>query len=69
MAFKKGTGHIRAKLTEDDIHRIRALKKAGTGTREIARGLDVSHHCIHLITTGKTWKHVHMDSTGAEVNE
>jgi hypothetical protein len=58
MAFKKGTDHFRAKLSEDDIHLIRTMKEDGQRIRAIAKWFDVSHHCIHQITTGKTWKHV-----------
>lgn len=57
MGFKLGEEHFRTKLTVDDVRSIRQLAQ-GMTIRKIAEQFKVSHHCVHLITTHKTWKHV-----------
>ncbi len=58
MAFKSGAEHYKSKLTDDDVRLIRELKAEAIPIRQIAKKFEVSHHCIHQISTYKTWKHV-----------
>lgn len=50
----KGENHGRAKLSEEDVHRIRALP-AILSARQIARQFGVSHTAVTLIRKGKNW--------------
>jgi hypothetical protein len=47
-----------AKLTEDDVHEIRRLLRAGLPQTEIAKRFGVSQPSIGNINTGKTWRHL-----------
>ena len=57
-ATRRGEAHPRAKLTEDDVHLIRALSKEGLSQRVIARKFYVSKRAIEAIVTGTGWKHI-----------
>jgi|SanBayMetagenome_1026888.scaffolds.fasta_scaffold170458_1 DNA-binding NarL/FixJ family response regulator len=57
-ATRRGVKHPRAKLTEDDVHLIRALSKEGLSQRVIARKFYVSKRAVEAILTGRTWRHV-----------
>lgn len=57
-ATRRGVKHPRAKLTEDDVHLIRALSKEGLSQRVIARKFYVSKRAIEAIVTGTGWKHI-----------
>lgn len=53
--YQRGSHMGRAKLTEDDIPKIRADSRP---QKEIARDFGVGGSTINYIKTGKTWKHV-----------
>jgi DNA-binding NarL/FixJ family response regulator len=57
-ATRRGEAHPRAKLTEDDVHLIRALSKEGLSQRAIAKKFYVSKRAIEAIVTGTGWKHI-----------
>jgi len=50
-----GEKHPQAKLTEDDVRRIRADDRT---YKQIAADYGVSYHAIDGIKRGKRWKHV-----------
>lgn len=52
---QRGSGHVRAKLTEADVLEILADKRP---RRIVAKEYGVSDHSIHLIRHRKTWRHV-----------
>ena len=52
---QRGSGHVRAKLTEADVLKILADKRP---KRIVAKEYGVSHHSVHLIRHRKTWRHV-----------
>ncbi len=55
----RGEAVHNAKLTEDDVRRIRRLSAAGTLDRGvIARELGVTWGCIDLVRKGRSWKAV-----------
>jgi IS30 family transposase len=45
-----------AKLTADDVRRVRALRSTGRTLRSIADEFGVCHTAISRIITGKSWK-------------
>jgi DNA invertase Pin-like site-specific DNA recombinase len=47
-----------SKLTEDEIRKIRELRKMGQTQQEIADQTGVSQMSISNVLSGKTWKHV-----------
>jgi hypothetical protein len=53
-----GTHKCNAKLTEEDIPRIRQLVAAGRSQASVAREYRVSHGIINEIVSRKRWKHV-----------
>ena len=52
-----GVAHM-AKLTEEDIPRIRDMLRCGAKQQDIGDWFRVSNSQISLIKNGKTWKHV-----------
>lgn len=65
MPKQIGVAHHNAKLTEDDVRKIRALLAtpcAGCGRAlsqyDLGRQFGVSHVMIHKIATGRSWKQV-----------
>ena len=54
----RGTNRAFAKLTDDDIRKIRIQISTGITQRLIAREFDVSPSQITSIKQGKTWAHV-----------
>lgn len=55
----RGSANGMARITEDDVRRIRARLAAGGASRKaLAAELGVSVHVIHDIMRGKTWRHV-----------
>lgn len=58
MTIRRGEGHGNAKLTEEDVRRIRFFPPK---TKLLAIQFHypyVSTVCLHKIRTGKTWSHV-----------
>jgi len=51
----RGTGHYKAKLTEDDVRVIRASQESGAA---LGRRYGVSKENIYAIRNGQIWKHV-----------
>lgn len=54
---KRGEGHPKAKLTEQDVRLIRQLHP-DLSYRVLARKFDVSKRAIESAVTRKTWRHV-----------
>lgn len=54
----RGSGHGRAKLTEDDVRAIRRLRAMGLSQQAIAIRYGVSQANISAILLGTTWTHV-----------
>ena len=55
---KRGEGHPKSKLTEQDVHLIRELGEHGLTQRAIAAKFEVSKRAIEAVLTGRTWRHV-----------
>lgn len=60
MPAQKGERHHRAKLTEDDVRKIRELRKDGYSALRICEeiGWKVGLSSIESVFYGKTWRHV-----------
>jgi len=54
----KGSRHNMAKLTEDDVLKIKELCGLGKIQSIVAKQFDVSQATIGMIMSGRTWKHV-----------
>ena len=54
-----------AKLVEEQIHAIHALKKAGWDSVKIGRVFGVSDVQVWRILRGENWKHCHPDKNGS----
>lgn len=54
----RGTNHRDAKLTEDDVRRIKALLLKKVKQTDIATSLRVSRSAVADISAGRTWKHI-----------
>lgn len=53
-----GERHVRAKLTEEQVLHVLALRKSGVGIRAIGRQLGVAYTTIIAILRGKSWSRV-----------
>ena len=53
----QGTRHHQAKLTEDDVREIRALRRSLT-LKEIARRFNITESSVSNIVRHQTWRHV-----------
>jgi group I intron endonuclease len=56
--WKKGSLHKMAKLTEEDVKKVKIKLNEGFSPKEISECLNLSYHSIKDIKRGKTWKHV-----------
>ena len=54
----RGSRHGTAKLTEEQVHEIRARRKAGEGNRQIAETYDVSENLVSKICLRQIWTHI-----------
>ncbi len=54
----RGVKNNKAKLTEEKVLRVFALRRSGWTQEEIAMDVGVSQVSVHNILTGKTWTHV-----------
>ncbi|AKQ08561.1 HNH endonuclease [Bacillus phage PBC2] len=55
----KGEGSRHAKITEEDVRKIREMYDTGKYTqRDLAKIFGINHSAIGCITRGETWKHV-----------
>ena len=52
----KGENHKRAKLTEADVLKIRALVASGMSQRQAGEGFGVSGQAVGSIVRGETWR-------------
>ncbi len=59
----RGVHHSQAKLTEDQVVRIRERVKAGERQKDLAAEFSVSRATICLIVSGKNWGHVKQEPT------
>lgn len=59
-----GSNHCCAKLSEQDVVEIRALRHDGVAQRTIARMFGVTHSAIEKIDNGQNWKHVSSQPKG-----
>jgi hypothetical protein len=55
---KKGSRNAAARLTEQDVRRVRILLAAGMTQRSVAEMFGVSAGAISDIATGRNWAHV-----------
>lgn len=59
MAYERGEKRWSAKLTETKVRSIIERTRAGERLRDIAPDFpEVSKVAIHLVMTGKKWRHV-----------
>lgn len=58
LESRRGENNPKAKLTEDDVRRIRILLTTDIKQAEIARMFGVGPSCIGDIKSGKRWKYV-----------
>lgn len=56
----RGEAHPKAKLTDNQVLKIRELFEKGFSLRVIARNFKVSGWNVKSIVTGKTWKHLNL---------
>lgn len=54
----KGTRHWNAKLGDDDVREIRAMRERGASLREMATAFGISEGNVLAIVQRKTWRHV-----------
>jgi HNH endonuclease len=54
----KGMAHRKAKITDDDVREIRALRKAGLSHIEIAKRFPIKPPAVCQIVNRKLWRHV-----------
>lgn len=56
----RGEAHPKAKLTDNQVLKIRELFEKGFSLRVIARNFKVSDWNVRSIVKGKTWKHLNL---------
>lgn len=61
----RGSRHGMAKLTEEDIPKIFAMRSEKKVLREIAETFDVTIQAVHDVLSGKTWGHLNLNGGGA----
>lgn len=54
----KGEMHPAAKMTEDDVRKVRGMRGLGFGLKDIARQFSISIAQVHDIARGKSWAHI-----------
>ncbi len=55
---RKGSGHYRAKLTDEIVREIRRKKAEGRTYQSLANEYGMSLYATYALCTGKSWKHV-----------
>jgi hypothetical protein len=55
---KHGVDHRSAKLTEDDVRKIREMSASGLSNTRVAKVYGINRSCVSRIRTGFQWKHV-----------
>lgn len=53
-----GEGHYAARLTADDVRKIRSLAEAGVMQKEIAKTFHTTQRNVSAIVCRRNWKHV-----------
>jgi group I intron endonuclease len=56
--WKKGSTHKMAKITEEDVVKIKNKLNDGLFPKKISEILNLSYHSVKDIKRGKTWKHI-----------
>ena len=56
--WKSGTSHKMAKLTEEQVIKIKKELASGLLPKQVADKLELSYYSIKDIYRGKTWKHI-----------
>jgi group I intron endonuclease len=56
--WKKGSSHKMAKITEEEVKKIKIKIRDGMGSKEISNFLNISYFSVKDIKRNKTWKHV-----------
>jgi len=59
----RGSRHPRAKITESDVLKMKALRTQGMLLKDIGARFDVSPDCVSSIMHGRTWQHVQPGAT------
>jgi hypothetical protein len=54
----RGSRHWNAKLTEDDVRRLRAERAAGVTLADLHARTGLSKGALSMLLRGKTWTHV-----------
>ena len=54
----RGTAHHSAKLTDDDVRRMRYAYEGGRDCRRLAREFGITHQAAWAACTRRSWKHV-----------
>jgi hypothetical protein len=54
----RGEANARAKLTEDDVRTLRALRAGGRTTVSLADEFNISHVMVSRIALRKAWRHI-----------
>jgi len=55
---RRGADHPNAKLTEDNVRRIRALDAEGVTCIAMMREFGIDRRTLYDVRSGKTWRHV-----------
>jgi hypothetical protein len=55
---RKGSQHHAAKVREDDVHAMRALRRRGWQLKEIAKEFGLSVPTVCWIVKNKSWNHI-----------
>jgi hypothetical protein len=56
--YPRGEAHPGARLTNDLVRELRALRGAGMTWRELAAHADVADATVRKVIAGQTWGHV-----------
>lgn len=54
----KGSGHYKARVTEDDVRKIRHLKSSGYTLKQLGKQFGLTIPALSLIVNRKNWTHV-----------
>jgi hypothetical protein len=66
MPDKRGTAHPNARLTDGDVRMIRAMKRDGARTVDIARCFDLATNHVLRLCNGESWGHLPLEVSHAE---
>lgn len=57
-ASKKGSGHLNAKLTDDDVRQIRRMRAQGMFLKVIGEKFGITEGNVSYIASRKSWPHI-----------